>query len=156
MSAKSPPFRTNPSAIARYFFHDCERFLFYRSATPEHRQRLGIPEPEFDGSPLVEAVLDSGHQWEREVVERLLKGRVVVAPGSGELHTRRLSPTETMRRLRTEPVGRYLYQPTLVPPRRFYDAYEIDPAVVSISDNHPDLIEILPREVAAGCCASST
>ncbi len=147
MSSKSaPPFRTNPSAIARYFFHDCERFLFYRSATPEHRKRLGLPEPAFDGSPLVEAVLQSGHRWEREVIEKLLRGRVVVAPGSGELHTRRLTMAETLRRLRTEPTGRYLYQPTLSPPRGFYDVYGIDPKVVAISDNHPDLIEILPGE----------
>ena len=144
MSSKSsPPFRTNPSAIARYFFHDCERFLFYRSATPEHRKRLGLPEPKFDGSPLVEAVLESGHQWEQEVVEKLLRGRVAVAPGSGELHTRRWTITETLRLLRTTPVGRFLYQPTLAPPRRFYDAFDIDPKLVAISDNHPDLIEVL-------------
>ncbi len=147
MSTKpSPPFRTNPSAIARYFFHDCERFLFYRSATPEHRKRLGLPEPEFDGSPLVEAVLESGYQWEKEVVEQLLRGRVVVAPGSGALHTRRLTSAETMRHLRSEPAGRYLYQPTLAPPRRFYDAFDIDPKLVVLSDNHPDLIQILNDE----------
>ena len=102
-----PPFRTNPSAIARYFFHDCERFLFFRSATPEHRQRLGLPKPEFDDSPLVQAVLESGHVWERQVVEHLLKGRVVVAPGAGELHTRRLPSGETVRRLRQEKPGRF-------------------------------------------------
>jgi len=140
----APPFRINPSAIARYFFHDCERFLFYRSATPEHRKRLGLPEPEFDHSPLIEAMLQSGHLWEREVVQRRLKGRVVVAPGTGDLHTRRLSSGETLRRLRTEPAGRYLYQPTLTLPRRFYEAFDIDPRLVVISDNHPDLIEISP------------
>ena len=33
------PFRTSPSAIARYFFHDCERFLRYQAAGPELRGR---------------------------------------------------------------------------------------------------------------------
>src|SRR3954453_6279682 len=127
MPVKSaPPFRTNPSAIARYFFHDCERFLFYRSATPEHRKRLGLPQPEFDHSPLMEAILQSGYLWEREVVEKRLAGKVVVAAGTGELHTRRLSAAETLRRLRTEPAGRFLYQPTLSPPRGFYEAYDLD------------------------------
>jgi hypothetical protein len=143
-AAPGSPFRTNPSTIARYFFHDCERFLYYSSADPEQRRREGIPAPEFEHSPLVEAILESGYRWEQEVVERLLKGRVVVGPGSGELHTRRLPPAQTLRCLRQEPAGRFLYQPTLSPPRRFYKAHGIDPALVTISDNHPDLVEILP------------
>jgi len=102
----APPFRTNPSAIARYFFHDCERFLYYTAADPALRKSHGIPKPEFDHSPLVEAILASGSRWEEEVVTRLLKGRVVVAPGSGELHTRRLSPAQTIRCLRHKAGGR--------------------------------------------------
>src|SRR6266545_4974239 len=138
------PFRTNPSTIARYFFHDCERFLWYSSADPKRRKREGIPQPEFDHSPLVAALLGSGYRWEEEVVETLLKGRVVIAPGTGELHTRRLSPEQTLRCLRREPAGRFLYQPTLTPPRRFYETYGLDPKLVTISDNHPDLIAVLP------------
>src|SRR5207247_1847800 len=95
----TPPFRTNPSAIARYFFHDCERFLYYSSADPERRRREGIPEAEFDHSPLVAAILDSGYRWEEEVVGRLLKGKVVIGPGTGPLHTRRLPLAQTLRRL---------------------------------------------------------
>jgi len=143
----APPFRTNPSAIARYFFHDCERFLYYTAADPALRKSHGIPKPEFDHSPLVEAILVSGYHWEEEVVTRLLKGRVVVAPGSGELHTRRLSPAQTLRHLRREPAGRFLYQPTLVPPPLFYERYGIDPNLVVLSDNHPDLVEILADEI---------
>ena len=141
---RAPPFRTNPSAIARYFFHDCERFLYFSSATPEQRKKEDIPTPEFDHSPLVASILESGHTWEHEVVTRLLKGRVVVAPGPGELHTRRLPPEQTLRCLRQEKPGRYLYQATLSPPPRFYQHYDIDPALVTVSDNHPDLIEVLP------------
>jgi predicted RecB family nuclease len=144
--AVTPPFRTNPSTIARYFFHDCERFLYYSSADPKQRKREGIPEPEFDHSPLVASILDSGFRWEEEVIERLLKGRVVVAEGTGELHTRRLSPAQTVRCLRCEKAGRFLYQPTLSPPRGFYETYGIDPKRVVVSDNHPDLIAILPGE----------
>jgi hypothetical protein len=139
----APPFRTNPSAVARYFFHDCERFLYYTAADPALRKSHGIPKPEFDHSPLVEAILASGYRWEEEVVTRLLKGRVAVAPGAGVLHTRRLSPAQTVRHLRREPAGRFLYQPTLVPPRVFYERYGIDPELVVLSDNHPDLVEVL-------------
>jgi hypothetical protein len=158
----TPPFRVSPSTIARYFFHDCERFLHYSAATPEQRRREGIPAPQFDQSPLVEAshasgyrwekdqsplveaILASGYRWEKEVIETHLRGRVVVAPGPGELHTRRLPPARTLRGLRQEPPGRFLYQPTLVPPPLFYDAFGIDPRLVTVSDNHPDLVEFLP------------
>jgi hypothetical protein len=144
MAAAAPPFRLSPSTIARYFFHDCERFLYYSGATPDQRRRQGIPTPDFDASPLVEAILASGYRWEEEVVRTHLKGKVVVAPGSGELHTRRLPPARTLGCLRDEPAGRFLYQPTLVPPARFYETHGIDPALVAVSDNHPDLVEILP------------
>jgi hypothetical protein len=142
----TPPFRTSPSTIARYFFHDCERFLYYSSAEPKERRRQGIPEPDFDRSPVKAALLASGFSWEQEVVQRLLAGRVVIAPGEGELHTRRLSPAQTLRCLAREPAGRFLYQPTLSPPQRFYEAHGIDPAIVTLSDNHPDLLAILPDE----------
>jgi hypothetical protein len=141
-----PPFRTNPSAIARYFFHDCERFLYFSSAGAALRYKAGIPTREFDHSPLVEAILASGYQWEEEVITRLLKGRVLISPGSGALHTRRLSAAQTVRALREEKAGRFLYQPTLSPPLSFYEAYGIDSALVTLSANHPDLVEILPAD----------
>jgi hypothetical protein len=143
MARASPPFRTNPSTIARYFFHDCERFLYYSSADPAQRQRAGIPTPEFEHSPLVAAILQTGYRWEREVVEKLLEGRVVVAVGTGELHTRRLPARQTLQCLKSEPAGRFLYQPTLSPPPLFYRRFGIDPKLVTISDNHPDLVAVL-------------
>jgi hypothetical protein len=145
-AARVPPFRTNPSTIARYFFHDCERFLYYSSAAAAQRKREDIPKPEFDHSPLVEAILSSGYQWEQDVVTRLLQNRVVVGAGAGDLHTRRLPPEQTIRCLRREQAGRFLYQPTLVPPPNFYTADGIDPTLVTNSDNHPDLVEILAAE----------
>jgi hypothetical protein len=143
-TSPAPPFHTSPSTIARYFFHDCERFLYYSAAGAEQRKREGIPDPALGRSPLVEAILESGFRWEEEVVQRLLRGRVVVAPGAGALHTRRLSPAQTLRHLRREPAGRWLYQPTLSPPWQFYESHGIAPALVVIGDNHPDLVEILP------------
>jgi hypothetical protein len=143
MARKAPPFRTSPSVIARYFFHDCERFLYYSSVAPDQRKRLGIPKPAFDHSPLVSALLQSGYQWEREVIETRLTGRVVIASGKGELQTRRLSAEQTLEELRRQQIGRFLYQPTLTPPPLFYENYDLDPKLVVLSDNHPDLIEVL-------------
>ena len=148
----TPPFRTNPSAIARYFFHDCERFLYYTAVDPAMRKGHGIPKPEFDRSPLVEAILASGYRWEEEVVTRLLKGRVVVASGSGELHTRRLSPTQTLRCLGREPAGRFLYQPTLVPPPLFYDASASIRTSSSSATTMPTWSRSSLTETRAGCC----
>jgi hypothetical protein len=154
-SSRQSPFRVSPSTIARYFFHDCERFLYFSAASPLQRKREGIPASAFDGGPLVGAILQSGFQWEQEVVEQLLKGRVVVGPGEGELHTRRLSPAQTLRCLRRELTGRFLYQPTLSPPLRFYEIHGIDPSLVRISDNHPTSSRS-PKMKTAACCASST
>ncbi len=144
MARKAPPFRTSPSVISRYFFHDCERFLYFSSVAPEQRKRLGIPKPAFDHSPLIGSLLESGYRWEREVIEKHLTGRVVIAPGGGELRGRRMSPEQTLQELLHQPVGRFLYQPTLTPPPLFYENYGLDPKLVILSDNHPDLIEILP------------
>lgn len=144
MSKRQPPFRTSPSTVARYFFHDCERFLYYSSVGPKKAREEGVPAREFDHSPLVAAILESGYRWEEEVVQNLLAGRVVVGPGEGALHTRRLPAEQTVTLLRDAPSGRFLYQPTLTPPSQFYATYGIDPKLVVLSDNHPDLVAVVP------------
>lgn len=142
MRTSAVPFRLSPSIVARYFFHDCERFLYFHAADASLRRKEGIPTPEFEHSPLVTSILHSGHQWEAEVVRRLLRGRVVVAPGTGDLHARRLSTAETRRRLEREKPGRFLYQPTLIPPPSFYEKHGIDRKRVLFNENHPDLVAI--------------
>jgi DNA replication ATP-dependent helicase Dna2 len=150
MEMANPPFRISPSTVARYFYHDCERFLYFSAVTPEERRRQGLPRPAFDRSPLVGAMLESGFRWEEEVIQQHLKGKVFIGPGKGALHTRRISPAKTLEQLGKLRPGRYIYQPTIEPPPLFYETYGLDPGLVILSDNHPDLIAAVEGGEAGG------
>jgi DNA replication ATP-dependent helicase Dna2 len=117
--ASDVPFHVTPTLVARYFFQDCERYLRYRAAGRDERARSGIPNRQFDHSPLMRAVLESGSRWEEEVVTRLLRGNVAVAPGHQPLPERRFSQADTLDLLRTEQPGRYIYQANPRPPLTF-------------------------------------
>jgi DNA replication ATP-dependent helicase Dna2 len=134
--------RVSPSDLARFFFHDCERFLRFRTATPDERRAHGLPEAEFDSTPLMRAVTESGFAWEEQVV-RLLSGRVVIAPGTGPLRQRRHSLAQTIAHLKAAQPGQFIYQGTLRATPLFYARYGLQPAKMSIPDNHPDLISVL-------------
>ena len=116
----SRPRRVSPSDVARYFFHDCERFLRYRVSTKAERISANIPDRDFDHSPLMRAIMESGNRWEEEVVTRLLKGQIHAAPGDGELHQRRFTLEQTVSLLRSAQPGSFVYQGTLRATPRFY------------------------------------
>ena len=137
-----PRFRVSPSVLARTFFHDCDRFLHYSAATKETRAAEGLPSKEWDRSPLMDAILEGGYEWEEAVLARYLKGKVAIALGDGKVRDRRFGIEETVERLESEPAGRWIYQTTLEVPPAFYERHGIDPELVDFAPSHPDLLEV--------------
>jgi len=135
-----PRFWVSPSQIARYYFHECERYLRFRTATREQRQADGIPDYEADRSLLTRAILDGGIQWEERLLAGPLAGRVVVADGSGRLADRKHSVEATVERLANLRPDGWLYQGALRAPESFYERYGIDTDLVRMTDCYPDLI----------------
>jgi DNA replication ATP-dependent helicase Dna2 len=135
------PFKIGPSAIARYFFHDCERFLRFNSTRRDLAASQGIPQRPFDTSPIMQAILDQGFHWELAVLGKLGK-RVHIPAGSGPVTDRKFTWEETLGLLRTAGAGQYIYQPTLRAPNSLYDHFGLNRSLVEVADNHPDLVEI--------------
>jgi len=138
----TPRFQLSLSIQAQYFSRDCETFLRYRTAGKDERAASGIPTRALDHNPLMQAVLASGYAWEEEVVHRHLVGKVLVAPGTGPLHEHRFTPEETLRLLRTLRPGRLICQATLQPSPACHLHLGLDPDLVTLADNHSDLIEV--------------
>ncbi|MDX9724546.1 MAG: AAA domain-containing protein, partial [Myxococcota bacterium] len=136
-----PPFGVSPSAIARYFFHDCHRFLWLKSCTQP--AQLGLPDKRWDASPAMKAVLESGAEWEEEVLE-LLGQRALIAPAEAQAprSQRTWSLADSLALLALAKPGQYLYQPTLRAPASFYQRLGLDSSVIGIRDNRPDLIKV--------------
>jgi DNA replication ATP-dependent helicase Dna2 len=137
-------FNLSPSRLARFYFHECDRYLRYAAATKEQRAVDGIPPIELDRNLVTKAVLESGYVWEREIVEVLLGDRAVIADAhrSVPLHRRRHSVEQTLEVLGCAPPGTAIYQPTLRAPDSFYETYDLDPELVRLVDCHPDLVMV--------------
>src|SRR5215831_18742984 len=98
-------FGLSPSYIARYFYHECERYLRYHATSSQVRNAQGIPRPERATSLVTQALLDRGYAWEEEVVQHRLQGRVTIADGRGHLHERIHTVEQTLNILRTLQAG---------------------------------------------------
>src|SRR5690349_13402368 len=91
------PFRLTPSRLARFYFHECERFLRYASTPAARRMDDGVPKPGIDRSLLTRTILDSGYAWESTVVQQYLGSSAIIAPGppGAPVHERKHSPEQT-------------------------------------------------------------
>jgi len=91
----------SPSKIARYFYHECERHLFFQSISRRDRKRVGIPEWILNKNPITTTIMQGGLAWEENVVKDLLKGSVAIAPAAGKvrLSSRHFSKKDTLKQL---------------------------------------------------------
>jgi DNA replication ATP-dependent helicase Dna2 len=139
----------SPSRIARFYFHECERYLRYSSTPRADRTAEGIPPTPYDTSPVTHAILDGGYAWEEKVLATHLSDRAIMAPETetGQpVRDRVLTADQSRDLLSALEPGRFVYQPTLVTPAGFYEHYGIDPTVVSVTECRPDLVECYEDE----------
>lgn len=140
-----PRHNLSPSLIARFFHHECQRFLRYSAVPPADRGALGIPDAVEEQTQVSELLTAKGLAWEDEVVGRKIPGLVHMAPGNGAYHDRRFSAEESVRVLSSMAAGSGAYQATLIVPDLFYRRYGLDPDVCSFHECRPDLVWCLPE-----------
>jgi DNA replication ATP-dependent helicase Dna2 len=138
----------SPSRLARFYFHECERFLRFSSVLREERAAEGVPDPPYDPRPVTKAILDSGARWEEEVLDDLLPGPVHIAEADADAPvSERMFDQATARNLiKSFEPGSYVYQPELAVPEPFYQRYNLDPDIVRWSACRPDLIECIEAD----------
>ena len=136
----------SPSRIARYFYHECDRYLLFGSMAKDEKRRRGIYVPPHDHSPVTRAILQGGYEWEQQVIEERIAGKVHIAPGSGDQRVteRTFEVRDGLRCLAQMKSGEYLYQATLKAPPSFYEDYNLNPKELSFGQCRPDLIQRLP------------
>ncbi|OQP04065.1 AAA family ATPase [Geobacillus sp. 46C-IIa] len=137
----------SPAKIASYVYHECERNFYFQSLAKERRGELDVPEQLFQQPAAHESVLHRGVEWEEEVILTHLAGQVKMGErrtGAPLSHCY-LDGEETIKELK-RPSKRYLYQPTLIAPPRFYERYGLDSEVIRFAACRPDLIECIPGQ----------
>ncbi len=137
-----PRFYVSPSRIARYFYHECERYLRYHATPKDRRKADGVPDIPWDTSPVRAAILEGGFTWEREIIEKRLKDRVRVARGKGKVHERAHDVGETLAILPALRPGEAIYQPTLQIPDIFLKRYGIASDLCEFPPCRPDLVQM--------------
>jgi DNA replication ATP-dependent helicase Dna2 len=117
----------SPSKVASYFYHECERHLYYYSLPKKERNKLGIASDIFEQQFVNQTILTAGIKWEEKVVKVYLKDDVKIADKKEgiSLCNRYLEVDEVIQELRN-PSKKFIYQPTFVIPESFYKKYNID------------------------------
>ena len=133
----------SPSRVARFYFHECERYLRYSSTPSELRDAEGVPKTPYDFRPITQAIFETGFLWEERVLDEQLAGLVHISRSNQEapVRDRVLTADETKELLTSIEPGEWIYQPTLISPAGFYERYGINPSVVQVTECRPDLIE---------------
>lgn len=142
-----PPYFLSPHRVARYYYHECDRYLRYTATPKVQRAAEGVPPHELDHSLLTRALLDSGYSWEATVLaDHLGPAALVAQPPPGNPKAAKTECVHTVGATTAALVaaqpGQYIYQPTLVPTPGFYAAYGLDPGLVEFTECRPDLLKV--------------
>jgi len=136
-------FYLSPSRIARFFYHECERYLRYH-ATPHERWKAdGIPQISWDTSPVTAAILKGGFNWETNIIKTKLRSKVRIAKGDGPIHERAHDIKQTLSILPELQSGESVYQPTLKAPSSFLARYNVPPDLCEFPPCRPDILQLL-------------
>ncbi len=134
----------SPSRIARYFYHECERYLVYEATPSEEKKRKNIPPSPYDHSPVTKAMLEAGYKWEEKVINNLINENKRVyrssATDAERLFNHVHDEKSTIDILRNIGKEEYLYQGCLTVPESFYKTYNLDRSCVKFTTCFPDLI----------------
>jgi len=132
----------SPSRIARYFYHECERYLVYTATPKDEREARGIPKPPYDYSPITKAILDGGYAWEEEVLKSKITNKVHKAKADRVVSIKDMTfdELETLKVLKKISGGEYLYQGCFIAPESFYKTYRLDKRKIHFTHCYPDLI----------------
>ncbi|MFP4654462.1 MAG: AAA domain-containing protein [Methanohalobium sp.] len=136
-------YNLNPSLIARYFYHDCERYLRYHATPLNERNNEGIPEIEHDQNPIMRILLKTGIEWEEEVITDKLGDNVIVPEGEGALNERAHTFAETLDIIKGIKSGQNIYQPTIHVPKQFLKKYNLSSDLYRFPPCRPDLIRLI-------------
>ncbi|MDD3042330.1 MAG: AAA domain-containing protein [Methanosarcinaceae archaeon] len=142
--------RLSPSLIARFFYHNCERYLRFHATPIEDRPKAGIPALNHNQSPVTKALLDAGNRWEEQVVLEKIKENVIIPEGAEALHKRAHSIKNSVEIFKKLDRGELVYQPTLLVSSKFYRKYNLSPELCSFSACRPDLIRGVERDAESG------
>jgi DNA replication ATP-dependent helicase Dna2 len=141
-----PPFSVSPSRVARFFYHECERYLRYHATPRKLRKEAGIPPIPWDRSPVAAAILEGGFVWEEKVIQTKLKGKVRISTGSGPLHERAYDIRVTLDILPRLKAGEAIYQPTIKIPDTFLKRYKLSSTLCEFPPCRPDLIHLTKQD----------
>ena len=115
-----PSFSVSPSRVARFFYHECERYRRYHATPRKMREDASIPAIPWDTSPVAAAILEGGYVWEEKVIQTKLKGKVKISAGSGTLRERAHDIEGTLDILARLKAVEAIYQPTIKIPGHLF------------------------------------
>lgn len=138
----TPRYSLSPSRIARYFYHECERYLRYHATPKALRTQAEVPKIPWNQSPVTEAILAGGFAWEEKVITEKLGKRVKIAKGRGKLHERAHDSASSLDILQKMRPGQAVYQPTLQVPASFLETYNLSPDICEFPPCRPDLLQV--------------